>query len=309
MPLDPGNPYYRAELIPPSIAAMEQPLCTAYGVGLGNFGAKGNENHLSGYHRSRNWILHSPDSTHGARDYSIQLAVDKQGNGDDVCAFDFTPGSWGTPDNRAKMKTLTRRVIEACQRHDPRVAELREVAGTLDGSHVVTYDQSRNAFKSPFDSSHLEHIHGSFLRGMARQSHAGLLAVMLDTTEEATEMPKLIVKFTDNSSVFLTDFTTSRAIGSTDELGQLFAFAHSGDLVLSTRNNGDAVASFGPEWKAAILGVLTGEVPAGFEQYAQPTAAANVDASAVAAAIVADPAMAQLVYDRAFAAAQAAEDS
>ncbi len=178
MPLDPGDPYYRAELISPTIAAMEHPLCDAFGVGLGNFGSKGNENHLSGYHRSRNWILHSPDSAHGSGDYSVQLGLDR-GNNDDVAAFDFTPGVWGSSDNRAKMKVITRRVIEAMQAHDPRVANLREFAGTLDGSHVVTYDQSRNAFKTPFDSSHLDHGHGSIYRSKTRADHSGIVAVML----------------------------------------------------------------------------------------------------------------------------------
>lgn len=182
MPLDPGDSYYRQERIPPSIAAMEAPLCNAYGVPFGNFGAKGNENHLSGYHRSRDWILNSPDSRYGSSDYSVQLAVDKQGNADNVCAFDFTPGAWGTSDNRNRMKTLTKRLIDAAKAHDPRVAELREVAGTLDGTHVVTYDCTRQAFKDPFDSSHLDHIHGSILRGMSDQSHDGLVAVMLGQT-------------------------------------------------------------------------------------------------------------------------------
>jgi hypothetical protein len=178
MALDPSDPYYRAELISPAIAAMEHPLCDAYGVGLGNFGSKGNTVHTSGYHRSRNWVLHSPDSAHGSRDYSVQLAADN-GNPDDVAAFDFTPGVWGSADNRSKMKTLTQRLLTACQAHDPRVANLREFAGTLDGSNVVTWDCSRNAFKTPFDSSHLDHVHGSIYRSKTRADHSGIVSVML----------------------------------------------------------------------------------------------------------------------------------
>jgi hypothetical protein len=181
MPLDPGDPYYRAELISPTIAAMEHPLCDAFGVGLGNFGSKGNENHLSGYHRSRNWILNSPDSAHGSGDYSIQLGLDK-GNNDDVAAFDFTPGVWGSSDNRSKMKLITQRLLTACQNHDLRVANLREFAGTLDGSHVITWDCSRNAFKTPFDSSHLDHVHGSIYRTKTRADHSGIVSVMLGQT-------------------------------------------------------------------------------------------------------------------------------
>jgi hypothetical protein len=178
MALDPSDPYYVAELISPTIAAMEKPLCDGFAVGFANFGSKGNTVHLSGYHRSRNWILHSPDSAHGAGDYSVQLAADN-GNDDDVAAFDFTPGVWGSADNRSKMRLITRRLLDACQAHDPRVAELREFAGTLDGENVITWDCSRNAFKTPFDSSHLDHLHGSIYRSKTRADHSGIVSVIL----------------------------------------------------------------------------------------------------------------------------------
>jgi hypothetical protein len=180
--LNTNDQWYRAEDQPPPIMAMRDPLCTAYGVGAGNFGCKGNENHTSGYHRSLNWVLRSPDSVHGSDDYSVQPGPDRTpvDHPDDCSAFDFTPGVWGSSDNRNKMKVLTRRLIAACQAHDPRVANLREVAGTLDGASVVTYDQGRNAFKSPFDSSHLDHVHGSVYRSRTRWSQAGILSVMLN---------------------------------------------------------------------------------------------------------------------------------
>ena len=178
MSINPNDGYYKAEQTSPQILAMRSQLCSAYGVALSNFGAKGNLNHDSGYHRSRSWVLRSPDSQYGARDYSVTLPADV-GNPDDVAAFDFTPGTWGTTDNRNKMIVITRRVIEAMQRHDPRVANLREFAGTLDGKAVVTYDQSRNAFKAPFDSSHRDHGHGSIYRTRTRWSQQGIVDVML----------------------------------------------------------------------------------------------------------------------------------
>jgi hypothetical protein len=178
MGINPNDGYYKAEQTSPSILAMRDPLCAAYGVGPGNFGAKGNLSHDHGYHRSLNWVLHSPDSRYGARDYSATLAADK-GNDDDVAAIDFTPGEWGTPDNRRKMIAITSRMIDALRRDDPRVSAVREFAGTLDGEHVVTYDHSRHAFKAPFDSSHLNHGHTSLYRTMTRVSHAGIVSVML----------------------------------------------------------------------------------------------------------------------------------
>jgi hypothetical protein len=178
MSINPSDGYYKAEQTSPQILAMRSQLCSAYGVALSNFGAKGNLDHDNGYHRSRSWVLRSPDSQYGTRDYSVTLPADV-GNPDDVAAFDFTPGVWGSTDNRNKMIVITRRVIEAMQSHDPRVANLREFAGTLDGKAVVTYDQSRNAFKTPFDSSHLYHGHGSIYRTRTRWSQQGIVDVML----------------------------------------------------------------------------------------------------------------------------------
>lgn len=180
MSINPNDGRYKAEQTSPTILAMRDPLCHAYGVGPGNFGAKGNLSHDHGYHRSLNWVLHSPDSRDGARDYSALLAADKPTfNLDDVAAVDFTPGEWGTADNRKKMIAITARMIDALKRDDPRVAAVREFAGTLDGVHVVTYDHSRHAFKTPFDVTHLDHGHTSLYRSMTRVNHAGIVSVML----------------------------------------------------------------------------------------------------------------------------------
>lgn len=178
MAINPNDGRYKAEQISASIMAMRAPLCAAYGVGPGNFGAKGNLSHDHGYHRSLNWVLHSPDSRDGAGDYSATLAADK-GNPDDVAAVDFTPGEWGTPDNRRKMIAITARMLDALKRNDPRVSAVREFAGTLDGVRVVTYDHARQAFKTPFDTSHLDHGHTSIYRTMTRVDHSGIVSVML----------------------------------------------------------------------------------------------------------------------------------
>lgn len=179
MPLDPNDQYYIAEIIPASIDALRSPLCTAYGVGPTAFGAKGNTLHRSGYHRSRQWILNSPDSSWGADDYSVRQTLDKSGDQRWVSAFDLTPGEWGTAENRRRMKELTGRVYAAAKARDPRLADLREFAGTLDGSTVVTFNCADGSFKSPFDQSHLDHIHGSFWRSRAANDHTSLLQVLL----------------------------------------------------------------------------------------------------------------------------------
>lgn len=179
MALSPSDPRYRAEVVPASITAMAAPLCAAYGVSRDAFGDKGNLVHTSGYHRSRNWVLYSPDSVYGSSDYSVRLLQDRSGDPDNVSAFDFTPGTWGTADNHAKMIQLTNRMWAAAKANDPRLADLREVAGTVDGRNVITFYAQGGGLKSPFDSSHLEHLHGSFWRSAAANDHRGIVDVML----------------------------------------------------------------------------------------------------------------------------------
>lgn len=179
MPLSTRDPYYKAEVVPESIDDMAAPLCSAYGVGAGAFGAKGNLVHTSGYHRSRDWVLNSKDSKYKSRDYSVQRELDKQGDPDWISAFDFTPGDWGTAENRRRMIEITKRMRAAARRNDPRLADLFEFAGTEDGKTVITFYCQGGEAKAPFDLSHLDHIHGSFYRGRAANNHRGVIEVML----------------------------------------------------------------------------------------------------------------------------------
>lgn len=183
MPLSVNDPYYVAEDVPSAISAMSRPLCSAYGVGAAAFGAKGNTVHQSGYHRSRQWVLNSPDSRYGSGDYSVTQTLDKSGDQRWISAFDFTPGSWGTQDNRMKMRQITNRVYNAAKARDPRLANLREFAGTLNGTSVITFNCADGSLKSPFDSSHLDHCHGSFWRSRANNNHTGIIEVMLGTPQ------------------------------------------------------------------------------------------------------------------------------
>jgi hypothetical protein len=179
--------FYKAEFTPASIDAMAAPLRAAYGVGADAFGSKGNTDHDGGYHRSRRWVLLSPDSDNGASDYSVQLAADRGGNEDAVSAFDFTPGEWGSPDNRAKMMVLTKRLRAAARALDRRLADLREIAGTEDGENVVTFFAQGGVDKDPFNSSHLDHVHGSFWRSRNENNHQGIVEVMLGVKQEDEE--------------------------------------------------------------------------------------------------------------------------
>jgi len=185
MPISAADPRYRAEFEPPEILAMRGPLCAAYSRPGDAFGCKGNLVHSSGYHRSFNWVTQSPDSRYQWNDYSITQTLDNTGlDRNACCAADFVPGEWGSPDNRRKMTAITGRLLEAAQRRDPAMAALREFAGTLNGTSVVTYDLGRQAFKSPFDASHLDHVHLSFWRSRARSDHAGIVRIMLGDDED-----------------------------------------------------------------------------------------------------------------------------
>lgn len=179
MPLNPEDPYYQAEETPSSIKALGVGLCAAYRRPAAAFGAKGNKIHLYGYHRSRRWILNSPDSRYGSRDYSVIRILDQGGDPDLISAFDFTPGEWGTKQNRTLMVEITTRVYEAAKARDPRLFALREFAGTIDGKTVITFNCADGSLKDPFDSTHLDHGHGSIWRSYAAANHSGILAVML----------------------------------------------------------------------------------------------------------------------------------
>jgi hypothetical protein len=167
------DPAYRAEVVPVTIEELGDLLCARWGVGPLAFGDRGNLQHTSGYHRSRRYnLIHAPSN------YSIQLAADRAGDPDWISAFDFTPAVWGTLANRAQMMTITKRMRAAARAHDPRVSALREFAGTEDGVTVVTIDMQTGGNRSPFDSSHLDHGHGSLFRSRAADDHTGIFEVM-----------------------------------------------------------------------------------------------------------------------------------
>jgi hypothetical protein len=173
MAVSASDPAYLAEVTPSSFAALGKLLCRGWRVGPDAFGARGNLKHTKGYHRSRRYnMAHTPG------DYSVQLAADRAGDEDWVSAFDFTPGAWGTAANRAEMVKITKRMRAAARARDPRVRALREFAGTENGTTVVTIDMQTGGDRSPFDSSHLDHGHGSIFRAYAAQDHTGIYEVM-----------------------------------------------------------------------------------------------------------------------------------
>src|SRR6188474_1722794 len=110
----------RAEVVPAAIATMAVPLCGGLGVPLGNFGAKGNEYHDYGPHRSYSWIINSPYSRYRYADRSVLGELNSVGIDQNlVSAFDITPGS------RSAMRVITDRVYRASLARDPRLWTMR----------------------------------------------------------------------------------------------------------------------------------------------------------------------------------------
>lgn len=163
--------YWTREFEPPNLRRLTDALRAHYHVGFSLIGAKGDNDHLSGYHRSREWILRSRYSEDGADDYSVRHSLDQSGDPRWLCAVDFQTGT-GIP-----------ALVEVCKRLDAavradRFPQLREWYGNLGGDQIV--DGWNNVTDRPAtsDSSHLFHLHMSFFRSRADWDHRELFAVL-----------------------------------------------------------------------------------------------------------------------------------
>lgn len=110
-----------------------------------------------GYHEGRD-LLAAAGRAPGGRspDYSwVESERDLRGLDDAASAFDLG-GNFGG------FLALNARVVAACERGDPRTADIREIIYTPDGSVVSRWDRlGRRDFG---DGSHLSHTHFSFFR-------------------------------------------------------------------------------------------------------------------------------------------------
>jgi hypothetical protein len=175
-----------------------------------NGGIVGDANHGSGYHLSRNALKARGLSG----DYSIQCAADKRGSGSTASAVDITFGSL------AELILVHKRLREACEKNDPRIAGVRETIGTLDGKNVSGYNRvatgsgsrSKTGWHSTgwSDKSHLWHEHISILRDMNEDTNfiKGLAEVICGLArgalgwkgESSTSQPSTPDPVEDNSS-------------------------------------------------------------------------------------------------------------
>src|SRR5690606_15357818 len=130
-----------------------------------------------GYHSSREENL-----ARWPGNYSIRLALDKQGPADKAAAIDYTMSD-------SEMRRRTRYLADAAARNDPRLAAVREFYGTLDSRTVFgRIKDSRNGpwRSSTADNSHLWHIHISIFRAYVDQwdELSPVLSVLAGETQE-----------------------------------------------------------------------------------------------------------------------------
>lgn len=175
------EPAYRAEFVPPNMNRyLLDPLRAYYQMGPALIGAKGDNRHLKGRHRSRNWCLTSAFCTN--RSYGTRDARDKEGNGDWLRGNDI-----GITD--ATLYAACRRLDAAVRAG--RLPGVAEWFGTFDGRTVVGWFEGR---PSSSDSSHLWHLHVGWWTGSANDAAQMALAYQIITgTEQGEEDPDVIM--------------------------------------------------------------------------------------------------------------------
>lgn len=139
--------------------------------------------HLNGYHRARAWIMAEGE---GLDDYSVTQPDDKVGPAWAASALDIT-----LPQHL--MITVTKRLIKATERRDPRLKCLREFLGTLDGKTVTGRDVATRKAITSYDLTHTWHVHLSIRRRYAEDAKA-LLALVGVITGEDDEVTKDDIK-------------------------------------------------------------------------------------------------------------------
>jgi hypothetical protein len=140
-----AEPWWGQETTSPAHEAFNKRLREFFGMGPSQIASKGDNNHLKGRHRSRDWSRNSQYCTD--RSYGDRDQRDKTGLGIWLRATDV--GISGQP------------LWDACKRLDAavRANQLPAVAewfGTFDGKTVVGWFQGHT---SSSDSSHLYHLH------------------------------------------------------------------------------------------------------------------------------------------------------
>jgi len=167
------------------LEVLVKPLRAFYGLGPALIGAPGDNNHLRGRHRSRDWDLTSAYCTN--RTYATTDSRDKAGSGSWYRAIDI--GITGQT-----LYAASRR-IDTLVRSGADGGKVAEWFGTFDGRTVVGWFEGHVATS---DESHLFHMHLGVWTKWADDS--GLMQLLYETitgTGETT-MAQMLVRFADD---------------------------------------------------------------------------------------------------------------
>lgn len=167
-----AEPWWSREVVTDELDRLGDELCRRLSRPRDAFGTKGNNVHLSGGHRSQEWILNSDWCTNTSYTVQSGLTADQLRH---IGAADFTPGAWGTSSNRQLVAAQTKRLWDAAKAG--RLVGLRQILGTLDGRNPIGLNVLSGSLAYP-DNSHLDHWHLTFDRKYMRD--AGLMARILE---------------------------------------------------------------------------------------------------------------------------------
>lgn len=153
-----SEPWWDREVVTPELDWLGDQICSQSGRSRDAFGTKGDNAHLNGGHRSQEWIQNSVYCTN--RSYTVQsgLTSDQVLH---IAAGDFTPGAWGTTQNRQLVAQQTTRLWNEATAG--RLLGVTQIQGTLDGRTTAGLNVGSGSTFKP-DSSHLDHWHLTFDR-------------------------------------------------------------------------------------------------------------------------------------------------
>jgi hypothetical protein len=172
-----AEPWWSREIVTDQLSWLGRELCRRTGRPSSAWGDKGNEKHLSGGHRSQEWLRNSDYCTN--RSYTVQSGLSAE-ELRHICAGDFTPSSWGTSENRKLMVMHTQNLFAAAIAGE--LTGLRQIFGTLDGVKPIGLNVLTGTTTFP-DDTHLDHLHLTFDRRYMRD--AGLMSRIADLIGDA----------------------------------------------------------------------------------------------------------------------------
>ncbi len=221
---------YRNELVGPALSAFGVRCRNHFGVGADAFGTKGNNLHLTGRHRSPEWVRLSRFCTR--RNYGTTDPRDTRGNQRLIRAFDLS-----LP--RTVLFDVSRNLDAACR--DGRAYMLAEYYGDMGDDSVV--DGWFEGHDSTSDNSHKTHAHGGLWTIYADDAGAlgDLFDIMIGTPTKEDDM-LMLAKDPKTGQHWLCDGMRRRPV-KTEDIVHLKYLGQTGALNLWTGTPAEAPGS------------------------------------------------------------------